>query len=260
VSIVRAGFMDHSDSMGAKARFSKGDVQWMTAGQGIVHSEMFPLLQKDAANPAGLFQIWINLPSADKMAPPHFAMLWNEDIPRLEHVDDNGATTSVCIVAGSVGDAPRPPAPPPKSWAARDENEVVMLTITMQPGATFSLAAASADCHRTLYFFRGDSVQVGETKLSAHGGARLRPDMAMDLENGETETEILILQGRPIGEPVASYGPFVMNSPGEIQQAINDFRRTEFGGWPWPADGPVHERAEGRFALHASGKLERPDS
>ena len=260
VSIVRAGVMDHSDSLGATARFAKGDVQWMTAGSGIVHSEMFPLLERDMPNPAGLFQIWINLPAASKMVPPHFSMLWNEDIPQVERIDESGATTKVCIVAGSLGDYPKPPPPPPDSWAADPANEVAMLTITMEPGATFSIPPASASCHRTLYFFRGDSVQVGETTLTEHGGARLRSDAVAQLKNGPAETEILILQGRPIAEPVASYGPFVMNTSGEIQQAISDFRRTEFGGWPWPVDGPVHAREEGRFALHTSGEVERPDS
>src|SRR6187402_1521607 len=87
VTFVREGFIDHSDSLGATARFGRGDVQWLTAGRGIVHCEMFPLLKPDAANPCELFQIWLNLPAADKMVDPYFTMLWNEDIPRHAHVD-----------------------------------------------------------------------------------------------------------------------------------------------------------------------------
>ena len=83
VTIVRRGYIDHSDSLGATARFGKGDVQWLTAGGGIVHSEMFPLLDQAKPNPLELFQIWLNLPSQDKLVAPHFVMLWNEDIPRL---------------------------------------------------------------------------------------------------------------------------------------------------------------------------------
>jgi quercetin 2,3-dioxygenase len=78
------------------------------------------------------------------------------------------------------------------------------------------------------------------------------------LENGSGEAELLLLQGRPIGEPVAQHGPFVMNTPAQIQQAFADYRRTEFGGWPWESDGPVHPRAEVRFARHADGRMERP--
>src|SRR5277367_1237101 len=81
VTIVRRGLVDHSDSLGAAARFGGGDVQWVTAGKGIVHCEMFPLLAREEANPLELFQIWLNLPRANKMVAPHFTMLWREKIP-----------------------------------------------------------------------------------------------------------------------------------------------------------------------------------
>src|SRR5689334_18537680 len=84
VTIVRRGFIDHSDSLGATARFGGGDVQWLTAGKGISHCEMFPLVDPSGPNPVELFQIWLNLPRAHKMVEPHFAMLWNEQIPRFE--------------------------------------------------------------------------------------------------------------------------------------------------------------------------------
>ena len=89
VTIVRKGLIDHADSLGAAARFGNGDVQWLTAGRGVVHSEMFPLLRADQPNPLELFQIWLNLPAAGKMAAPHFTMFWSEDIPR--HVVDGRA-------------------------------------------------------------------------------------------------------------------------------------------------------------------------
>src|SRR5206468_785184 len=95
VTIVRKGLIDHADSLGATARFGEGDVQWVTAGEGIVHSEMFPLLREDEANPAELFQIWLNLPKASKMARPHFTMFWSGDVPRLVAKDDAGRETVV---------------------------------------------------------------------------------------------------------------------------------------------------------------------
>src|SRR6478736_6092646 len=100
VTIVRKGLIDHSDSLGAAARFGGGDVQWLTAGKGIVHSEMFPLLDKASANPLELFQIWLNLPAKSKMAAPHFTMLWSGDIPKYVARDAAGKTTEVTIVAG----------------------------------------------------------------------------------------------------------------------------------------------------------------
>src|SRR4051794_2556496 len=116
VTVVRRGLIDHSDSLGATARFGGGDVQWLTAGKGIVHSEMFPLLDAAAPNPLELFQIWLNLPSAKKFVEPHFSMLWNEGIPRVRE-----AGVELTIVAGNLG-AVRAPPPPPASWAAQAES------------------------------------------------------------------------------------------------------------------------------------------
>ena len=85
VTIVRRGLIDHSDSLGATARFGHGDVQWLTAGRGVEHSEMFPLTQRDTPNPLELFQIWLNLPASNKFSAPYFSMLWANSTPRLPH-------------------------------------------------------------------------------------------------------------------------------------------------------------------------------
>ena len=90
ITIAEQGLVDHSDSLGAAGRFGDGDVQWMTAGSGVQHSEMFPLLKDEEENPLLLFQIWLNLPRASKEVPAHFAMLWNEEIPRKVIKDDIG--------------------------------------------------------------------------------------------------------------------------------------------------------------------------
>jgi redox-sensitive bicupin YhaK (pirin superfamily) len=245
VTWVRSGIIDHSDSLGATARFGRGDVQWLTAGGGIVHAEMFPLLDRNGPNPLELFQIWLNLPRAKKMVEPHFSMLWADQIPRLSQ---DGVEVSV--VAGALGSLP-PPSPPPKSWAA--EAEVVIWTIRLAPGAKWVVPAGPP---RSLYFFRGRSLRADGSEVEVKHRIDLDKE-SLALENGDVESELLVLGGRPIGEPVVSYGPFVMNSPAEIQQAMADYRRTEFGGWPWPTDDPVHPRQQGRFARHADGRIEK---
>lgn len=255
VTLARRGFIDHSDSLGATARFGQGDVQWMTAGQGIVHAEMFPLVDRSRPNPLELFQIWLNLPRADKMVPPHFAMLWGPTIPGHVLLDEAGRTTRVVTVAGALEGQETPP-PPPHSWAARPDSDVAIWTITMAPNARCTLPAARPDSSRTLYFFRGDRVRVGGHEQGSHAGIAVRASAPLDLENGGAESEMLLLQGRPIREPVAQYGPFVMNNRAEIVQAMADFQRTGFGGWPWGSDGPVHPRGKGRFAIHADGRTE----
>jgi redox-sensitive bicupin YhaK (pirin superfamily) len=258
VTLVRRGFIDHSDSLGATARFGQGDVQWMTAGRGIVHAEMFPLRERQAPNPLELFQIWLNLPRADKMVEPYFTMLWESSIPEHTFVDEEHRATRVVTVAGGLGEKPAPP-PPPNSWSARADADVAIWTIGMAPGARWTLPAARGEgTRRTLYFFRGDRMRVGGHEQGSHAGLVVRGDGPLALENGDAESELLLLQGRPIGDPVVHHGPFVMNAPHEIEQAMIDYRRTGFGGWPWDSDGPVHAREDGRFAVHADGRREQP--
>jgi hypothetical protein len=257
VTLARHGFIDHSDSLGATARFGQGDVQWMTAGRGIVHSEMFPLRERHAGNRAELFQIWLNLPRAAKMVDPHFTMLWSRSIP--QHVrDGSGLETRIVTVAGALAGR-TPPAPPPDSWASRPDSDVAIWTITLAPGARFALPAATPGTRRMLYFFRGDRLRLADEEQNSHAGLELKADREVLLENGPSESEILMLQGRPIGEPVVQHGPFVMNTRPEILQAFADFQETQFGGWPWPSDGPVHPREQGRFAIHADGRSEQPE-
>jgi quercetin 2,3-dioxygenase len=255
VTIVRRGLIDHSDSLGAAARFGGGDVQWLTAGKGIVHSEMFPLLDREQPNPLELFQIWLNLPAANKMVEPHFSMLWNHTLPRQRLVDADGKATELTIIAGGFAEVVPPPAPP-KSWAAVADADVAIWTMKMEPGASFKLPAARRGTNRMLYFFRGDELEVGGRSVAAYNGVQLRPEVEVELQNAGSEAELLLLQGRPIGEPVVQYGPFVMNTRKEIEQAFYDYQRTQFGGWPWPSDGPVHERVAARFAKHADGRVE----
>ena len=257
VTIGRDGFIDHSDSLGATARLGRGDVQWMTAGRGIVHSEMFPLVHTDARNPTGLFQIWLNLPAADKMVEPHFSMLWRHTIPKTRVVDANGRASEVTVFAGRFGEHVAP-SPPPRSWAARADSEVCIWTLQVEPGARLTLPAGAPDANRTVYGVSGGPVTIAGVTMRPGEAVRLRPDLEVELVGGEASTELLVLHGRPIAEPVVQYGPFVMNAPEEIQQAVLDYRRTAFGGWPWPSDGPVHAREEGRFAIHADGRIERP--
>jgi redox-sensitive bicupin YhaK (pirin superfamily) len=256
VTIMRQGFIDHSDSLGAAARFGPGDVQWLTAGRGVVHSEMFPLLRPDKPNPLELFQIWLNLPSTDKMVDPYFSMLWSDAIPTHIARDADGRTTEVTVVAGSI-DGTRAPSPPPNSWAARTDANVAIWTVQMAPHARWTLPPTQAGTNRSLYFYRGTSLRIADRELSRHAAVHFDEEHAVSLQAGSDETEFLVLEGRPIGERVVQYGPFVMNSKDEIYQAFRDYETTGFGGWPWSADDPVHGATEGRFARHADGRVER---
>ncbi|RMH37512.1 MAG: pirin family protein [Deltaproteobacteria bacterium] len=257
ITIARRGFIDHADSLGATGRFGAGDVQWMTAGRGIVHSEMFPLLSRDAPNPTELFQIWLNLPRADKLVEPHYQMMWRHRIPTARFADESGRPVEVRAIAGAVGGV-RPPAPPPHSWAARPDADVAIWIVRMAPGARWTPPPARPGVHRTLYLVRGGPARVAGVDVPPRTGVQVVADADVPIDNGPADAEWLLLQGRPIGEPVAHYGPFVMTSHDEIRDAIADYQRGGFGGWPWPADGPVHPREAGRFAVYAGGRTERP--
>ena len=255
VTVVRKGWVDHSDSMGAAGRYGNGDVQWMTAGKGVQHAEMFPLINQDRENTMELFQIWLNLPRAGKFVEPHYKMFWNDDIPIYEAADAQNRKTKIELIAGKI-DTLSAPAPPPDSWAAKIENEVAIWVIHMEPNVTFELPVASPGVNRRLYFYKGDQLHLNKTKLLAYHSADLKADSQVNIIAGEETCSALILQGRPMNEPVVQYGPFVMNTRQEIQEAYSEYQQTQFGGWPWPQYEVTHGTDAKRFALYSDGKRE----
>ncbi len=257
VTIVRQGRVDHSDSLGAIARFGDGDVQWLTAGRGIVHAEMFPLLDTLAANPVELVQIWLNLPARNKMSAPYFKMFWASRIPRLRQVDAAGRQTEVACIAGQLGTAVAPLSPPPDSWAAAPDSDVAIWTLKLEADAQWTLPAATGPTtRRMLYLFAGQGITVNGRAVPAAAAVELHAGQAVTLVNGGQAAECLLLQGRPIAEPVAQAGPFVMNTEAELREAFADYRRTQFGGWPFADTAVVHGADPARFARHPDGRRE----
>mgnify|MGYP006275219517 CR=1 FL=1 len=254
VTYARRGLIDHADSLGAAARFGRGDVQWMTAGRGVVHAEMFPLLDVDGPNEAELFQVWLNLPAADKLAEPCYRIFWDDEIPRVHGA---GAATEVTVIAGRL-EGVEPPTPPPASYATDPDHDVAIWHVRCGPGARWEMPAARfPDTVRTAYVFAGVGVAFGGHGVPNGHAALLAAGEPVTVAS-EDGGEFLVLQGRPLHEPVAQHGPFVMNHRHEIVEAIEEYQRTEFGGWPWPVDDPVHGAEPQRFARHADGRIERP--
>jgi len=254
ITIVRRGFIDHSDSLGAAARYGQGDVQWLTAGAGINHAEMFPLLNTEQPNPGELFQIWLNLPARSKFVKPHFTMFWNQSVPRIVSADGK---VQLEVIAGTL-DGRVPPKPPPDSFASQAESGIAIWTLRLEAGATWTIPAAVAGLNRSLYVFSGNGLRVGRQQLGARRQVVLKSDVAATLVATDGPVQALLLQGRPIGEPVVKSGPFVMNTREEIQQAYADYQRTQFGGWPWNDRAPVHGTEAKHFARHADGTVDTP--
>jgi len=255
VTVVLKGFVDHSDSHGASGRYGNGDVQWMTAGSGLQHSEMFPLLNKDKPNPLELFQIWLNLPKARKFSRPFYDMLWSENIPVYKEKDKNGKLTEATIIAGKINDIIAPP-PAPDSWAADPKNEIGIWLLKIEANGLWTIPPASPEVNRSLYFYRGSEINVAGINVKSYNSVELLADQPVIIENGNEDAFLLLLQGQPINEPVLQHGPFVMNNPEEIQQAFIDYRKTQFGGWPWKKYDNVHSPEAGRFAKYSDGREE----
>ena len=255
ITINKEGVVDHSDSLGAAGRFKAGDVQWMTAGKGIQHSEMFPLINEDKGNPLEIFQIWLNLPKVSKMVEPHFKMLWNEDVPVINYKDESNKITSIEVIAGKINTITAL-KPNPDSWAANSNNSVGVYTVKMEAGANWILPKTNSDANRSVFFYKGDTIKLEGKSIPANHVLELEASENIVIQNGNEAAYFLILEGKPIGEPVVQHGPFVMNTQEEIREAMSDYGKTQFGGWPWSEKEVIHSRDKGRFALHSNGKEE----
>lgn len=259
ITVVLKGYVDHSDSNGATGRYGPGDVQWMTAGSGLQHAEMFPLIHDDKENTLELFQIWLNLPAKYKFAKPSYKMLWAEDIPTVKETNDSGRVATINVIAGSYKGV-QSLDPNPDSWANNRANHVGIWTIHLEPGASFTLPPISSTLNRNLYYYEGDSIEIDGREIKSNHSIRLAGNEEVQVINGKKDSYLLLLEGEPINEPVVNYGPFVMNTMEEIHQAYKDFNDTQFGGWPWNRIDPVNPKSMGRFAKYNDDHIDLPRS
>ncbi|CAB9499225.1 Pirin-like protein [Seminavis robusta] len=254
------GIIDHSDSFGNAGRYGNGDLQWMTAGKGVVHAEMFPLVNKETHNHVRFFQIWINLPACSKMVEPSFAMFWAPQVPKWSPEDGLARATIFYgdyLLGGdaATGERQRNPNTSPKdSWAFDPEHDVAVIHIVLESGGSIPIPAAhgGSAINRVFYIVDGSS-----SGLTLNGfrvkGKMITVDASVDLtismSDSSSSVDMLMLQGKPIGEPVSQSGPFVMNTPEEVKQAEADYKATQFGEWPWPRRDMVFAQDKGRFSL-----------
>jgi quercetin 2,3-dioxygenase len=216
VTYMIAGQMRHRDSFGHEGLLQNGGVQWMTAGSGIVHSE----LPEQADGRMEGFQLWLNLRSKDKMRTPWYRDIQSAEIP--EFTTPEGVTARV--IAGSshgVAGAMR-----------RETTEPIYLDLHLPPGATFT-QALPAKFNAFVYVYRG-SLLIGETQVPLQRMAILKNSADGDgvLLRAGNETRALLIAGMPLGEPIAQHGPFVMNTRDELVQAVQDYQAGKFGAAP----------------------------
>jgi len=188
-------------------------------------------------------------------------MAWNEDQPQ-KSLGEPGKQAHLRLVGGKfVGLTSVPP--PPDSYASDPHSELVIAILKLEPGAAFVLPpASSSDINRTLYFYSGSSVSVdGKVFEDKVALIKLEADREVEVNcTGKVECELLLLQGRPIDEPVVQHGPFVTNTREELNQVTSDYRKTQFGGWKWGRSDPVHPRSEVRFYNINGKRVDAPSS
>lgn len=186
-------------------------------------------------------------------------MLWNESTPVLSVEDPSSRlSATVKVVAGPLLGA-NPLPPPADSWASSPENDVAIWVIDLPRGCRIVLppAAHGAAVHRALYFVVGETLSVASATWNSRTGGRVDASVPLELMAPSSPAKVLLLQGRPIGEPVVQRGPMVMNTSEEVFKAFEDYQRTQFGGWPWPEYDLVHPRGKQRHAFR-DGNTEYP--
>ncbi|MDO5101895.1 MAG: pirin family protein [Lautropia sp.] len=216
VTIVYEGEVEHRDSTGAGGVIGRGDVQWMTAGGGIIHEEFHSERYSREGGPFEMVQLWVNLPAKDKMTPAHYQGITDAQIPAVALPNDAG---QVRVIAGEFGEGQGP---------AKTYSPMNVLDVRLKAGATAELDQPEG--WSTLLVVLDGTVMVnGETVLRKAEMATLSHEGSGVRIEANGDAKLLLLAGEPIDEPVVGYGPFVMNTQAEIRQAIEDFNSGRFG-------------------------------
>jgi hypothetical protein len=219
ITYVLEGGFNHGDSRGNKGSYGNGDVQWMTAGSGVLHSEMF-ITDKDKPTHFDGFQIWLNLPAKLKMSEPTYQMLWKNDVPVVDIRDEaTNKNVNIKIIAGKVGDK-----------QAKIEKSVPLsfLHVKIDPNHEWNFNIPK-EHNNFLYIIKGEAI-FDDTKVSNQSYVLMGHDSdTFSVKSGNEGVEFLLFEGQPYNEPFAHRGPFVMNTQQELQQAWTDFYSGKFG-------------------------------
>jgi quercetin 2,3-dioxygenase len=216
VTIVYEGAVEHHDSAGNGGVIGPGDVQWMTAAGGILHEEYHSSAFARTGGPFRMVQLWVNLPAKSKMAPGGYQSIQNADIPV---VDVAGGAGKARIIAGQYAGVKGP---------ARTFTPVNVWDLTLDADATVTLELPEG--HTAMVVVLSGHVTVGSVQQAGEAEVVLLSCDGSDVAiQAEGNSKLLVLTGEPIDEPIAGYGPFVMNSEAEIHQAIDDFNKGRFG-------------------------------
>lgn len=251
VSIAERGFVDHFDTENNHGRYGNGDVQWTFASSRYEHCEMYPLLDKENDNQVNITQIMINLPLERKNTGNQVNNVWSEDIPVVQ---SDGVT--VTLYCGSFN-GKSVYSPNEGSWAT-PENNVRIMKIEMEPEASFSLERVPEGVNRNVFFVTGTSAVMDGTNISPNLRFKMRPGTDLEINNGEDPSEFWVLEGKPIGEKQAAFGPVILSDLEEVRRSMYEIRVNEFPEWPWGLMDVTNPREMGRELHRKDGTVERP--
>lgn len=216
VTVVYSGELEHRDTSGAGGLIGEGDVQWMTAGAGIVHEEFHSRQFTEQGGLLDMVQLWVNLPASAKDTPAAYQTLLNENIPRVSLEDDGG---TLRVIAGEYLEHKGP---------ANTFTPINVWDLRLEPGARVNLPVPEG--YTTLVAVLNGSVQINDTDVLREAElANLDREGQEIVLESNNDARLLVLSGEPIDEPVVGYGPFVMNTEGEIKKAMLDFQSGKFG-------------------------------
>lgn len=216
VTVVYQGELEHRDSSGGGGKIGPGDVQWMTAGKGIIHEEFHSADFTRQGGSLQMVQLWVNLRAKDKSAPARYQTLLKGEIPVLPLTDADG---SVRVIAGSFGQQAGP---------AETFSPINLWDVSLKAGATTALTLPEG--HTAAFLLLSGQVTVHEEGIANEGDLVIfkRKGTSITL-HAKKDSQLLVMSGEPIEEPIVAYGPFVMNTQAEIQEAFEQYNAGEMG-------------------------------
>lgn len=251
ISIAEKGFVDHFDTEKNFGRYGNGDIQWTLASSRYEHCEMYPLLDQENNNPVHITQIMVNIPLDRKNKGNQVNNTWSESVPVFEK--DGVTVTLYCgeYCGKSLY------SPNEGSWATA-ENSVRILKIVMQPGSVFELENLDSSVGRNLYYLSGKTIDMDGTQVKPNLRFKMKPSTDLKVMNGDDESEIWILEGKPIGEKQAAFGPVILKDLDTVRKSMNEIRINEFQEWPWGVMDVTNPMEMGRELHRPDGSVERP--
>lgn len=252
VTLPELGFVDHYDTERIEGRFGFGDVQWVSASSKYEHCEMYPLADQENRNPNDITQIMVNLPLEMKNRGNSVSTVWRKDVPVIE-----GDGWEVKLLCGEF--MGRSMESPNEVSYARISNGVRIMRIELGPDASITVDPAADGANRNLYFVTGKDARVDGVPVRSYLRMKFSDMGELSIENGDEASVMWLLEGRPIGQKMASFGPVVLGDLKDVREGLDEIRRNEFLEWPWDVIDKAQPLGTGRFIRYPDGTERRPD-